>query len=301
MRRNGWRSGFALVVFLAAGGGLLPAQGVPLSGAGVDSLGPIFGAGLHRSHEVEVYLPPGYTAEPTRRYPVLYSNDGQAFKVMDLVSIIATQVMVGRMNPVIVVGIHSDTDFRGEEYALAGQRAMDINGAGAAAYQQFVLDSVMPRVEAQYRVLTGPDHTAFMGWSLGALSAFDMVWNHPERFGIAGLFSGSFWWRDNNGTPAERQAGRLTHRMVREGKPHPGQRFWFMAGRREELDDRDGNGVIDAIQDADELIGELEKKGYRRGGDVAWRVVEGDHSLATWARTLPDFLSWAFPAGTVGN
>ncbi|HTO73614.1 MAG TPA: alpha/beta hydrolase-fold protein [Gemmatimonadales bacterium] len=301
MRRSGSRCGFALVLFGLAAPIAGAAQGIPLNGAGVDSLGPIFGAGLHRAHEVEVYLPPGYTTESGRRYPVLYSNDGQALKVMDVAAIVATQVMVGRMSPIIVVAIHSDTDYRGEEYALAGQRAMDINGAGAAAYQQFVLDSVMPRVEASYRVLTGPSHTAFMGWSLGALSAFDMVWNHPERFGIAGLFSGSFWWRDNNGTPAERQAGRLTHQMVRAGQPHPGQRFWFMAGRREETDDRDGNGVIDAIQDADELIGELEKKGYQRGGDVAWRVVDGDHSLSTWARTLPEFLSWAFPSGATGN
>jgi enterochelin esterase-like enzyme len=298
--------GVARLGFIAWGlltGGVLPlvAQAVPLNGAGVDSLGPLAGAGLHSRHEVEVYLPPGYTAEPTRRYPVLYSNDGQAFKVMDVAATVATQVMVGRMSPIIVVAIHSDTERRNEEYALAGQRAMDINGAGAAAYEQFVLDSVMPLIEERYRVLDGPSHTAFMGWSLGALSAFDIVWNHPDRFGVAGLFSGSFWWRDNNGTPAERQAGRLTHRMVREGSGHPGQRFWFMAGRREETDDRDGNGVIDAIQDTDELIGELEHKGFHRGRDIAWKVVDGDHSLATWSRVLPEFLSWAFPTGGAGN
>lgn len=301
MQRGRLAWGFILAVTVPAGAARLPAQAVPVREARVDSLGSLAGAGLHHRHEVEVYLPPGYDAEPTRRYPVLYSNDGQAFGVMDAGTIMATQVLTGRMTPIIMVAIHSDTDWRGEEYALAGQRAMDVSGAGAAAYQQFVLDSVMPLIEARYRVQPGASHTAFMGWSLGALSAFDMVWNHPDRFGIAGLFSGSFWWRDNNGTPAERQAGRLTHRMVREGTGHPGLRFWFMAGRQEETDDRDGNGVIDAIQDADELIGELVRKGYRRGGDIEWKRVTGDHSLATWTRVLPDFLAWAFPTGATGN
>jgi enterochelin esterase-like enzyme len=275
----------------------LAGQAVPLSGARVDSLGPLVGAGLHHRHEVEVYLPPGYDIDSTRRYPILYSNDGQALGVMDAAAIMATQVLAGRMTPIIIVGIHSDTDWRGEEYALAGQTAMEVNGAGAAAFQQFVLDSVIPLIEERYRVERGASHAAFMGWSLGGLSAFDMVWNHPDRFGIAGLFSGSFWWRDNNGTPAERQAGRLTHRMVRNSSARPGLRFWFMTGRQEETDDRDGNGVIDVIQDVDELIGELERKGYRRGGEIAWKQVDGDHSLATWSRLLPDFLVWAFPAG----
>jgi enterochelin esterase-like enzyme len=155
---------------------------------------------------------------------VLYSNDGQALGVMDAATIMATEVLAGRMVPIIIVGIHSDTDWRGEEYALAGRQAMTVNGPGAAAFQQFVLDSVMPLIEARYRVARGPSHTALMGWSLGGLSAFDMVWNHADLFGIAGLF----WLllvADNNGTPAERQAGRLTHRMVRKVSPIPRQHF----------------------------------------------------------------------------
>ena len=301
MERDLVSRSFMLAIALAGAAPRLAAQATPLRSIRIDSLGPLAGAGLHHGHEVEVYLPTGYDDDSTRRYPILYSNDGQALGAMDAAAVMTTQVLAGRMVPIIIVGIHSDTDWRGEEYALAGQRSVGANGAGAAAFQQFVLDSVIPLIEERYRVARGPSHTAFMGWSLGGLSAFDMVWNHPDQFGIAGLFSGSFWWRDNNGTPAERQAGRLTHRMVRESSPRPGLRFWFMTGRQEETDDRDGNGVIDVIQDVDELIGELEHKGYRRGGDIAWKQVDGDHSVATWSRVLPDFLVWAFPTGQPGN
>lgn len=262
----------------------------------VDSLGSLAGTGLTEKHEVEVYLPPGYDDAPTRRYPVLYSNDGQALAVMDLPTLLTTEIFTGQMAPIIIVAIHS-TQARTDEYALAGQRARDSNGAAASAYQQFILTELMPMIEGRYRVLKGPRGTAMMGFSFGALSAFDMVWNHPERFGLAGLFSGSFWWRDNDGTAAERQAGRLAHRMVKQGSGRPGLRFWFMSARQEETDDRDGNGVIDAIQDADELIDVLEQKGYHRGGDIGREVVDGDHSVQTWARTLPDFLHWAYPTG----
>jgi enterochelin esterase-like enzyme len=83
--------------------------------------------------------------------------------------------------------------------------------------------------------------------------------------------------------------------MVREGPSRPALRFWFMAGRQEEDDDRDGNGVIDVIQDTRELIELLVGQGHREGGDIDWHEVDGRHDLATWGRMLPVFLSWAFP------
>jgi len=274
---------------MLAGAGPLAAQGVT-----VESLGALPGAGLQQAHRVDVYLPPGYATQAARRYPVLYANDGQDLATANFPVVLSTLVAAGRMAPIIVVAI-SSTEDRTAEYATAGRPALLADGATAAAYQRFVLDSVMPRVAARYRVQAGADHTAIMGWSLGGLSAFDLAWNHPDRFGIVGAFSGSFWWRDNDGTAGERQAGRIVHRMVREGPPRPALRFWFMAGRQEEEDDRDGNGVIDVIQDIRELIAILVAQGHREGGDIDWHEVDGRHDLPTWGRMLPGFLSWAFP------
>jgi predicted alpha/beta superfamily hydrolase len=72
--------------------------------------------------------------------------------------------------------------------------------------------------------------------------------------------------------------------------------LWFQAGTRDETADRDGNGVIDAIQDTTELIDELVKKGFRRGEDVVYHELPGgEHHESTWARALPEFLRWACP------
>ena len=62
------------------------------------------------------------------------------------------------------------------------------------------------------------------------------------------------------------------------------------------MDDRDGNGVIDAIQDTTELIDELERQGYQRGRDLEYvQLADGEHNEATWACALPGFLEWALP------
>ena len=49
--------------------------------------------------------------------------------------------------------------------------------------------------------------------------------------------------------------------MTGDTAAKPPLRLWFQAGTRDEAEDRDGNGVIDAIQDTTELIDELAAKG----------------------------------------
>jgi len=118
-----------------------------------------------------------------------------------------------------------------------------------------------------------------------------------QVFGIAGIFSGALWWRADDAGVAAQQASRIAHRRVRETAARPALRLWFQAGTRDETADRDGNGVIDAIQDTTELIDELVAKGFGRGTDVVYHESEGgEHHEGTWARALPAFLRWALPS-----
>jgi iron(III)-enterobactin esterase len=113
-----------------------------------------------------------------------------------------------------------------------------------------------------------------------------------------GLTFGSRWWRGEDGDWQAHQRSRLAHRFVRETARRPALRLWFQAGALDETDARDGNGVIDAIQDTTELVDELAAKGFTRGGDVVHppQVEGGRHHEATWAEALPVFLEWALPA-----
>ena len=255
---------------------------------------------LHNQRGLTIFLPPDYDqhANADRYYKVLYVNDGQDMPAVKMAETLAALIARHEIEPIIVVAIHATRD-RLQEYGTAGIPNARGLGKKARKYSFFVLDEVLPYINRRYRTLTGPVNTAIMGWSLGGLMAFDLAWNHPDVFGMVGVFSGSFWWRTAEQDMHARQESRIMHRRVRD-TDSPGQlRLWFEAGTLDEKEDRDNNGVIDAIQDTTELMGELERKGFRRGLDMIYTQVEGgEHHQRTWGFILPYFLRWTFPTST---
>lgn len=249
---------------------------------------------LNNERDVFVYLPPNYAHEDLR-YPVIYLNDGQDREALQLRQTLAELYAAPKIQPLIVVAIPA-TDDRLQEYGTAVAPNAQKLGTKAAAYAHFVTDELMPVVNAHFRTRTDPRETAVAGLSLGGLSAFDLAWNHPHLFGNVGVMSGSFWWRAGAAETAVAPNRRIAHEMVRRSHYRPGFRAWFQAATLDELSDRDSNGVIDAIQDTQELIDELEALGYRRGTEITYVEVSGGrHNHHTWARVLPQFLKWAFP------
>lgn len=259
----------------------------------VERLPPLESRLLGEPRRIDVFLPRHYAADTALRYPVLYANDGQDMDSVDLAGTLDSLQRTGRIAPVIVVAIHATE--RVQDYGTAYIPNAQGLGARADRYDQFLQSEVMTLIEARYRVETGPAHTAIMGWSLGGLSAFDLAWRRPDRFGAVGVFSGSFWWRTDDTDAASKQASRIMHRRVRETPGHPALRMWFETGRQDEESDRDGDGVIDSIQDTEELVGELVRKGYRRDVEVVHITVDGHHDLPTWKTVLPEWLEWVFP------
>lgn len=229
---------------------------------------------LNERRVIDLYLPPGHDSAGTRRYSVLYLNDGQDGQALGLRLTLDSLTTSGRIPPIIVVALYANEQ-RLQDYGTA--RAPNAQGLGARAglYERFVLEEVLPWVNSRYRTRTGPEQTAVLGSSLGGLGAFDLAWRHPDVFGTAGAMSGSFWWRTQDGTLEERQASRVAIRMVRETTPLPHLRLWFETADQDETSDRDGNGIIDSIQDTDELVDALVARGYKRGKDVVHLTVQG--------------------------
>lgn len=245
-------------------------------------------AALGESRFVDVYLPPGY-ADSSDAYPVLYAHDGQDMEVIHLATILQDLYANGSVAPFILIAVHASDD-RIREYGIAGAPAVEGIGARAAIHEDFLLNEVIPYIETNYRTLPGPEHTAVMGWSLGGLSAFDLTWNHPDVFGIAGCFSPSFWAYDDESDPV---ASRVALRLVADQGSSPGLRFWFSAGHLEGDSDRNGDGVIDMVQDARDMVALLQGQGY--ADIVLLELPEGSHDKLTWSQILPDFLAWVFP------
>ena len=272
---------------------------------------------------VDVYLPGDY-ARSGKRYPVLYANDGQD---MDAVGLVPTLTKLCREHAIrepIVVAVHMLHD-RASGYGLSdrathrsivgGSRIGPI-GTRAYDYSRWVAQQLVPYIDVHYRTLRSARARSVLGWSLGALNAFNLGWEYPQVFGTVGAFSPSFWLAADRSNDNAAQRTRLAQRMVDRGPKRKGMRFWFAAGTAEETNDRDHDGVIDVIDDLDDLVGGyrapdgfhergLRQLGYRINMDCAahpdsaadvsvYLLPGGHHNQASWAKMLPPFLRWDY-------
>ncbi|GAC1486213.1 MAG: hypothetical protein NVS1B13_13530 [Flavisolibacter sp.] len=137
---------------------------------------------------------------------------------------------------------------------------------------------------------------AMAGFSLGGLSALDIVWRHWNNFSLVGVFSGSFWWRTKDlNDDYNDDTDRIIHQLIKNGTYHPGLRFYFTTGSLDETADRNNNGVIDSIDDTLDLVKELTQLGYKMGEEINYvNYQDGKHDVVTWARAMPSFLLWGW-------
>ncbi|MCX6215128.1 alpha/beta hydrolase-fold protein [Spirosoma sp.] len=249
---------------------------------------------LNRTVHLTIVLPPDYQ-QSTGAYPVLYLNDGQDLPRLKMTAVLDSLYQNNSIRPFVLVAIHAGD--RIQEYGTAAQADYLHRGSKAGLYTDFVLTELLPYIKKQYRVSSEPSQSVFAGFSLGGLSAFDIVFHHPERFSRAGVFSGSFWWRSKSTADGYRdETDRIMHNLVRKGRYTHHLQFWFETGTEDETSDRNNNGIIDAIDDTIDLIDELVRKGYDRSKDIRYVEINGGkHNQETWSEIMPDFLTWAFP------
>jgi enterochelin esterase-like enzyme len=273
--------------------------------------------------KITVYLPPDY-ATSGARYPVLYANDGQDMDAVGLQATLASLYAQHAIRPVIVVAVDMLKD-RASGYGLfdrarrrsvvGGSRIGPI-GARAYDYSAWLADELVPYVDAHYRTQATPQGRTVLGWSLGALNAFCLGWEYPDVFGQVGAFSPSFWLAADRGDAHAVESTRLAQAMVARSAQRKPVRFWFAVGGREETNDRNHNGTIDAVEDIRDLINGftapdgMHRRGLRDLGyqidmdyaahqsphdEVAYELfADGEHNQATWQRMLPVFLVWAY-------
>ena len=238
-------------------------------------------------------------------YKVLYVNDGQDFTALNFKNILANLYSSRTIEKIIVVGIDA-TGNRLNEYGTIdsnGHSVVCFSSAGqignkAKEYTAFLTEEVMPYINKNFRSQTGAENTAIMGSSLGGLSAFNIAWMKPTLFGRVGAFSGSFWWRGyagNNPTGEQINQSRIMQYLVKLSTKRAGMKFWFEAGTNDETGDRDGDGIIDAIDDTKDLMLALKTLGYVENQDYVYvQVGGGQHNQLTWSQVLDDFLIWCY-------
>lgn len=273
--------------------------------------------------KVDIYLPPGYD-QTSRRYPVLYANDGQDMAAVGLRPTLARLYRVHAIEPVIVVAIDMLADRaaayglsdRAASRSLVGGSPIGPIGTRAQDYSAWVAGALVPYVDAHYRTRKVARERTMLGWSLGALNAFNLGWQYPDVFGRVGAFSPSFWLAADRTSATAVQHTRLAQAMVDRGGKRAGLKMWFAVGTAEEAKDRDGDGINDTVDDAQDVIEGyrgadgfqvrgLKQLGYsvdmdyakhpsRRADASLFLLQGGVHNQASWKQMLPPFLRWAY-------
>lgn len=225
---------------------------------------------------------------------LLIVNDGQDLTALRCETVLDSLTKTGKLKPLLIVGIEAGD--RMQEFGVSGQPDFQQRGKKAGQYEDFVVKELLPfiRKKAGTRSFRS---TAIAGWSMGGLSAFDIAWSHPDKFDKAGIFSGSFWWRDKDAADSSYQdrRNRIMHNKVRNFRKARQQNYWFFCGSLEENSDRDKDGIIDVQDDIEDLRMILMEKGLLTKDQLPLVIDRlGRHELDTWRLQWPDFLLWAF-------
>jgi enterochelin esterase-like enzyme len=261
-----------------------------LPGLVVDSRA-MFSEYLRREVKLDFYLPPNRADHSVPG--LLLINDGQHMQEMGLAAMLHELYAAGKVEPLLCVAIHAGPE-RKNEYGVSSQTDYEGRGAKAGAYTSFVIHELLPYINDTCKINSFKEK-AFAGFSLGALMAFDIVFNHPAIFSKAGLFSGSFWWRslDQHHKDYDDDRHRIMHQVIRKGRFHQGLKFFFQCGNMDEILDRNNNGIIDSIDDTQDIIRELVAKGYDMQKDIFYmEMPDGKHDIATWGKAMYVFLEW---------
>ena len=150
------------------------------------------------TRNIRVLLPPDYDQprNASRRYPVLYLNDGQnlfdkatsVFNPMEWgVDETVTKLLAdGSIPPMIIVGIdNAGRSGRANEYLPYPDEYLSppLPNPQGHLYPDFLVDEVMPLVARIYRIRSDRRSTALGGSSYGALIALFAYSKYPDVFG----------------------------------------------------------------------------------------------------------------------
>ena len=225
---------------------------------------------------------------------LLILNDGQdveAFRVKEIVDSLYDKKLI---HPLVVVAVHAGD--RMQEYDVVDRPDYLQRGSRANYYDAFINDELYPYAKKMAGVRKF-NSVGIAGCSMGGLSALDIAWNHPEKIGKVGAFSGSFWWRDKAAEDStySDETNRILYAKLKASRKKPKLQCWFYAGASEETSDRDHDGIIDVVDDTKDIIALIQKKNIIAPGDIYYKEVkEGKHEYPSWSAVLPDFLIWAF-------
>ncbi len=226
---------------------------------------------LDTTRRMHIYTPPGYDLS-AERYPVLYllhgggDNDDSWGTVGRAGFILDNLLAAGKTKPMVVV-------------MPAGHVPGPIMQAMGASpdedkFSADLLNDVLPYVEKNLRVKTGPGDRAIAGLSMGGVQTLNIGLNHLDKFSQIGVFSSGWFPEVLTKVKQERSAGWSSEAAKKRLKL-----FWIAAGK----DDI-------ALQNSRNMVAFFNEIGLPH----SFRETPGGHTWINWRRYLNEFAPLLF-------
>lgn len=237
---------------------------------------------LGRTRRVLIYLPNNYTIDSLSHYPVIYMHDGQ--NVFDAATSFAGEWGVDETlslqeinggKGVIVVAIDNSSD-RIAEYTP--YQNSQYGGGEGDKYVDFIVQTLKPYIDANFRTLSNRQNTAIIGSSLGGLISLYAAVKYQDVFSKVGVFSPAYWINKD----------LLQNYIINTGYKQP-LRIYTLGGKNE------SQSLVGDISDIENTL-------TQAGFDVTQRKVsihnDGAHSEWYWKREFGAAYQWLFTNST---
>jgi len=231
---------------------------------------------LNRFRRIWLYLPPDYD-QSSNEYPVLYMHDGQ--NLFDQFTSFAGEweidetlnrlVDQGYKVP-IVVGIDNGGIYRIDE--LTPWNNPDYGGGQGDEYMAFIVETLKPFIDENYRTLSDRENTGIMGSSLGGLISTYGALKYQNIFSKAGPFSPAYWINNDS----------IWNFISSVGMQND---IWFY----QNVGEHEGDIYINNMYNMEDS---LRARGFE---NITSKVIlGGDHNEQTWRNDFEEAYLWLF-------
>jgi enterochelin esterase-like enzyme len=211
---------------------------------------------LDKPMTYNVYLPPCYSFETNRRYPVLYLLHGQNFTEEQWLRIGAARtadslIAAGQVPPFIIVMPFDHSFKQPSEYR----------------FEDVFIELLLPQIDMAYRTNPNRENRAIGGLSRGGAWAIHLGTRHPELFGAIGAHSPAVFYSDTS-----------TLRLrLRDLPPDQTPEIFIDAG--------DHDVELEKIENFVALLNEMQIP-------HEWHAYLGFHEEKYWSAHVEEYLRW---------
>ena len=173
---------------------------------------PDFSSNKVDPRNVDVWLPPGYEANKSKEYAVIYMHDGQNLfegghsfsnEEWEVDETMSRLIKNDSIREAIIVGIWNTPkrfreyqpgkpflDLSEEQMVLRDSLDSEYNGAPLGdEYLSFIVKELKPFIDKNFRTLENQENTYMMGSSMGGLISIYAIAEYPEIFSAVACIS----------------------------------------------------------------------------------------------------------------